>query len=134
MMDDELKKLLTDYHGPVTRCRAGYARGKKVKPLPIREEQQAIREGQRVDVRHERKALKDDEAARWLCEHDPVVIAAERRRVRREERRKRWLQQQRGQERLNGRPPLWAVRVVIPRLNAMLAVPIGGEVFFRHLR
>ena len=31
-------------------------------------------------------------------------------------------------------PPLRAMRAVIPRLNAMVAVPVGGEDFFRYLR
>lgn len=77
MTDDEMLKALAAYHGPVTRCRPGHARGKRVKPLPVMRDKP-------VDVHHERKALKDDEAAQWLCEHDPEAIAAERRRTKRE--------------------------------------------------
>ena len=32
MMDDEMKKLLAEYHGLVKRCEPGEARGKRVKP------------------------------------------------------------------------------------------------------
>jgi hypothetical protein len=87
-----------------------------------------------VDVHHEREALKDDEAARWLCEHDPVVIAAERRRLRREQRRERWLKQQRRKEILSARPPLALMGPL--GLNAMTAWDgdLAALNFFRYLR
>jgi hypothetical protein len=81
MRDDEMMKALANYTGTVTRCRPGYARGKRVEPVPLRE-------GQRVDVRHERKALKDDETARWLSEHVDA-IAKQRWTEREKERRNR---------------------------------------------
>jgi hypothetical protein len=76
MTDDEMLKALANYHGPVKRCEPGQARGKRVKPLPLTRDKP-------VNVQHERKTLKDDEVAGWLCEHDPE-IAAERRREKRE--------------------------------------------------
>jgi|SRR5262245_24510460 len=63
MTDEELKKLLAEYRGPVKRCPPGEARGKRVKPLPVKTDRP-------VNVRHERKTFGDDEAGRWLCEHD----------------------------------------------------------------
>lgn len=118
MMDDELKKLLAEYHGVVKRCEPGEARGKRVKPVPVLTDRP-------VDVRHERAALKDDEAGRWLAEHDPVAIAVERRRVRHEQRRERWRKQQRCKEIPSVSPPLWAVLRGPPEPTIMQAVTVS---------
>jgi hypothetical protein len=64
MQDEEMMKALANYTGTVTRCRPGHARGKRVKSVvPVREG------AQRVDVGHERRALKYDETAKWLADH-----------------------------------------------------------------
>ena len=78
-IDDEMRKALARYSGPVTRCHSGNARGKRVKPLP------PVR-GQRVNVQHERRHLKGDEVATWLSERDDESSPEQERSRRRKER------------------------------------------------
>src|SRR4029453_2434378 len=80
-IDDEMRKALARFSGPVTRCHPGNARGKRVKPLPPVQ-------GQRVNVQHERRHLKGDEVATWLSERDDESSPS-RRRKEREERVRR---------------------------------------------
>jgi hypothetical protein len=79
-IDDEMRKALARYNGPVTRCHPGNARGKRVKPLP------PVR-GQRVNVQHERNHLRDDDVAKWLSGYDAAVMTVEQERSRRRNER-----------------------------------------------
>jgi hypothetical protein len=75
-IDDEMRKALAGYSGPVTRCHPGNARGKRVKVKPPVQDRP-------VNVGHERRHLKADDVARWLTQHDEDALSAEHQRARR---------------------------------------------------
>jgi hypothetical protein len=79
-IDDEMKRALARYTGPVTRCHPGNARGKRVKVKPPVQDRP-------VNVGHERRHLKADDVARWLTQHDEDALSAEHQRARRRKER-----------------------------------------------
>jgi hypothetical protein len=84
-IDDEMKRALARYSGPVTRCHPGNARGKRVKVKPPVQ-------GRPVNVGHERRHLKADDVARWLTQHDEDALSAEHQRARRRKEREERVQ------------------------------------------
>lgn len=99
-IDQQTRRALANYTGPIMRCRPGEARGRPVKPkaLPDYAPKQVP-----FDAVIEERCMKTDCTAQWLEEHKDVVPMlivrpvdeAERGRWKKERARRRRLRRQR---------------------------------------
>jgi hypothetical protein len=99
-IDEQTRRAIADYAGPITRCPPGRARGPAVKPQPLPD---SVSKKVPLSIVHEAQCLKHAATTQWLYEHKDIVPTpmvrpideAERSRQKKERARGRRLRRQR---------------------------------------